>query len=30
LALRPPLGFLPSALCHAGDFAITSFYPSSS
>jgi hypothetical protein len=22
LALRPPLGFLPSALCHAGDFAI--------
>jgi hypothetical protein len=30
LALRPPLGFLPSALCHAGDFAITSSYPSSS
>jgi hypothetical protein len=22
-ALRPPFGFLPSALCHAGDLAIT-------
>jgi hypothetical protein len=22
LALRPPFGFLPSALCHAGDLAI--------
>jgi hypothetical protein len=27
LALRPPLGFLPSALCHAGDLAITSSCP---
>jgi hypothetical protein len=22
-AFRPPLGFLPSALCHAGDLAIS-------
>jgi hypothetical protein len=27
LALRPPFGFLPSALCHAGDLAIYFFLP---
>jgi hypothetical protein len=26
-AFRPPLGFLPSALCHAGVFAIYFFFP---
>jgi hypothetical protein len=26
LAFKPPFGFFPSALCHAGDLAITNRY----